>query len=55
MYTHKRRNPKKRIPGRWVVSRAEEITDAGESETQSEIPTKADGEGHFDSRAFVRC
>jgi hypothetical protein len=41
VYPHKRRNPKKRIPSRWVVSRAEKTNDARESE----IPIANSDEG----------
>jgi hypothetical protein len=39
----------------WLCSRQEKHTMCASQKFKWEIPTKEEGEGHFDSRAFARC
>lgn len=55
MYTFWRWSPKEQFRADWLCPRQEKYTMCASQKSQSEIPTNADGEGHFDSIAFARC
>jgi hypothetical protein len=55
VYTQKRRSTKSKFRVDWLCPRQEKHTMWASQKSKSEIPSKEDGKGYFDLRAFARC